>query len=78
MSRLVLALAAIVVTMTVTCLAGCASKYSQALEQDLDKTSWPYVYTDPGTGVQYLVASNTYGCGICPRYNADGSMAVGK
>ena len=33
-------------------------------------------YIDPETGVHYLLLHWTYGSGICPRYNADGSLMV--
>lgn len=35
-------------------------------------------YVDPETGVNYVEYANTRGGGICPRYNADGSLYVSE
>jgi hypothetical protein len=35
--------------------------------------------TDKKTGVYYVVVENHYGgIGVCPRYNADGTLYTGK
>lgn len=36
------------------------------------------VYVDPDTEVNYLVYYDGDDCAICPRYNADGALVVGK
>lgn len=33
-------------------------------------------YRDPVTGVNYVVYNNDHGSGICPRFNADGTLFV--
>lgn len=33
-------------------------------------------YTDPETGVEYVIYREDQAGGICPRYNADGSLYV--
>lgn len=33
-------------------------------------------YEDEETGVEYIVFHTNYGVGVCPRYNADGTMYV--
>ena len=37
-----------------------------------------YYIIDEETGVNYVVLSDTYKGGICPRYNRDGSLYVSK
>lgn len=37
-----------------------------------------YYIVDEETGVNYVVLSDTYKGGICPRYNRDGSLYVSK
>jgi len=32
------------------------------------------IYVDEKTGVEYIVYDGKYGCGICPRYNADETL----
>ena len=36
------------------------------------------VYVDNETGVNYLICDRGYGGGICPRYNADGTLYVSE
>ena len=31
-------------------------------------------YKDEETGVEYIVFKSGYGAGVCPRYNADGTL----
>ena len=33
-------------------------------------------YVDPETKVEYVLYSNGYAGGLCPRYNTDGSLYV--
>lgn len=35
-------------------------------------------YKDPKTGVEYVMLIGTYQGGICPRYNADGTLYTGE
>ena len=37
-----------------------------------------YYIVDEETGVNYVVLSDTYIGGICPRYNRDGSLYISK
>lgn len=37
-----------------------------------------YYIVDKETGVNYVVLSDTYKGGICPRYNRDGSLYTSK
>ena len=37
-----------------------------------------YYIVDKETGVNYVVYSEVYKAGICPRYNSDGSLYVSK
>ena len=37
-----------------------------------------YIYVDEETGVEYIVYNGYQKGGICPRYNADGSLRVEK
>lgn len=41
-----------------------------------DKSEYVRIWTDPETGVQYLLYTAVYRGGICPRYNADGSLMI--
>lgn len=53
---------------------GCEMEYIQKCYSDIDE------YRDSETGVHYFVYCNNMGYsgagGICPRYNADGSLYV--
>ena len=37
-----------------------------------------YYVQDPETGVYYVIYSSAYQGGICPRYNADGTLYTGE
>ena len=37
-----------------------------------------YIYVDEQTGVEYLVGVHNYVTGICPRYNADGTLKINE
>lgn len=37
-----------------------------------------YYIVDKETGVNYVVFSEVYKAGICPRYNRDGSLYISK
>ena len=34
------------------------------------------LWTDTETGVEYVIFSSVYKGGICPRYNADGTLMI--
>lgn len=57
-------------------LAGCANKENETTSPT-KRTKNVYVYVDKETGVNYMVFISSYKGGICPRYNADGSLYVG-
>ncbi len=46
-----------------------------ALNQNAPETS-VRVYVDLDNGVNYLIYDGLYGTGMCPRYNADGTLYV--
>lgn len=58
------------------------NSYYSPREEDIDIPDYPtngaflYKYRDPKTGVNYIVYRSTYGGGITPRYNPDGSLYV--
>lgn len=35
-----------------------------------------YDWVDPDTGVHYLIVDDYRGDGLCPRYNADGTLMI--
>lgn len=37
-----------------------------------------WIYVDESTGVEYLVYDGGYDGGICPRYNADGTLKINE
>lgn len=41
------------------------------------KNEYVRVWTDPDTGIEYLLYTATGRGGICPRYNPDGSLRFG-
>lgn len=75
MSKLAKAITVIICCMALIFGVGCADNETNNIETayPLDASSI-YVYVDKETGVNYLL--HTSG-GICPRYNADGSLYVG-
>ena len=54
-------------------LAACASE-----AQNVDLHGSYRTYVDEETGVNYMIFSGSSGGGICPRYNADGSLYVSE
>lgn len=57
-------------------LSGCASDMSECKLEDERYPGYVYVYTDPDSGVEYLIWRYTYAGGITPRLNADGTVKV--
>lgn len=58
-------------------LAGCTNIENETGYQTTDD-SIIFVHVDKETGVNYIVLYTGHGTGgICPRYNADGSLYVG-
>ena len=47
-------------------------------EMDIALPASAEVYVDNETGVNYLICDRGYGGGICPRYNADGTLYVSE
>lgn len=58
-------------------VSGC-QKLNTNRESDSDVTGDVCIefYTDKETGVEYVIYNAPYRGGICPRYNADGSLYV--
>lgn len=67
-------IALVVITiLTTTMLCGFAShKLYEYTPNDF------YYIVDKETGVNYVVFSEVYKAGICPRYNKDGSLYISK
>jgi len=63
-------------------LTGCVSAPSDMTYKGADgedhKSINTYYVQDPDTGVYYVIYSGGYGGGICPRYNADGTLYTGE
>ncbi len=58
-------------------LAGCESVKDQTTVEEYDELGAAVdYYTDPDTGVCYLIYDAGYDGGITVRYNADGSIMV--
>lgn len=55
-------------------LTGCESNESELSEY----SNSVYLYIDDETGVEYLVFKTINEGGICPRFNADGSLRVSE
>lgn len=62
----------------------CASAGCIAVEEELSDRYIPedyntcWVYIDESTGVEYLIYMGGYDGGICPRYNADGTLKINE
>ena len=63
-------------------LTGCVSAPGDMTYKGIDglnyKSADTYYVQDPETGVYYVIYSSAYQGGICPRYNADGSLYTGE
>lgn len=62
-------------------LVGCGVKSSVDAVNNMgfsnvDKDGFIYIFRDNETGVHYIKYGTNYGIGLCPRYNADGSIYV--
>lgn len=44
--------------------------------KNLDALTSISIYEDEETGVEYIVFHVGYGTGVCPRYNADGTLYI--
>lgn len=65
MKRLIALLIAIAIL-----LAGCGVTY--------ENTAGVHFWKDTATGVYYVVHESNNGIGVCPRYNADGTLYTGE
>lgn len=67
----------LVIALLAITLVGCESVKDQTTVEEYDfvGTTVDY-YTDPDTGVCYLIYDGGYDGGITVRYNADGSIMV--
>lgn len=60
-------------------LNGCESSENAENESESSEYSDSvYLYIDDETGVEYLVFNSINEGGICPRFNADGSLRVSE
>lgn len=57
-------------------LTGCSSTVAEYKEGTGVFGDTYYTYVDSDTGVNYVVFVSGYKGGICPRYNADGTLYV--
>ena len=62
------------------CLCACEVKDDTRNAVSKNQADSFYVsdYVDPDTGVHYLMYQKGDSGGICPRYNADGTLMVSK
>lgn len=78
MKKTIIAICALVVSLVFT---GCSCS-SKGVEQeqmvDMSTAQCCYVYVDQATGVNYIIYASSNRGGICPRYNADGSLYVSQ
>jgi len=78
----VILLIAVIVIMSLIILTGCVYKSGGMTYQGVDgeehKSADVYYMQDPETGVNYVIYSGTRKGGICPRYNADGTLYTGE
>jgi outer membrane biogenesis lipoprotein LolB len=65
MKRLIFVLLMIATLM----LVGCGATY--------ENTAGVHFWKDAATGVYYVVHESNNGIGVCPRYNADGTLYTG-
>ncbi len=60
--------------------AGCIAEEDKELSDryipEYYNSCW--IYIDKFTGVEYIVYSGGYDGGICPRYNADGTLKINE
>lgn len=60
-------------------LTGCESSENAENESELsERSDSVYLYIDDETGVEYLIFNSINEGGICPRFNADGSLCVSE
>lgn len=62
-------------------LAGCTNAKDEDEDSEIQilteyRSMNVYTYVDKETGVNYLIYDGAYAGGICPRYNADGSLYI--
>ena len=67
-------IAAIITGLIILSLCGC----KRIEGETMDLMNAIYIYVDEETGVEYIVYNGYKKGGICPRYNADGSLRVEK
>lgn len=71
------------VVLLVTGLTGCTWNNSEpesgkdySFVSTIMGAAYTIDYKDPVTGVHYLIYTSADGCGVTPRYNADGTQMV--
>lgn len=82
MKKIILVLAALLL---VCMTAGCVTE-EETEEVMPDKyiqnhaygSDYVYVYVDEYTGVEYLIYDYYQSGGVCPRYNADGTLKINE
>ena len=78
----VILLIAVIVIMSLIILTGCVHESGgmtyQGVNGEKYKSGDVYYMQDPETGVNYVIYSGLREGGICPRYNADGTLYTGE
>ena len=80
MKKIILVLAAVLL---VCASAGCIAVEEEEVLPDVyihhDQSHHHiYIYIDEHTGVEYLIYDGYESGGICPRYNADGTLKINE
>ena len=78
MKKIILVLAALLL---VCASAGCIETEEKVLPDVYTlHNEFPYIfiYVDEYTGVEYLIYDGYQSGGVCPRYNADGTLRINE
>ena len=68
MKKYIIAITASILLILVLC------GWKRVNHKNLDAFTSISIYEDEETGVEYIVFHVGYGTGVCPRYNADGTL----
>ena len=63
----------IVITASILLILGLCG-WKKVDHESLNIAMAAITYEDEETGVEYIVFHTGYGVGVCPRYNADGTL----
>lgn len=69
----------LLIALIVMCsFAGCVTESENPSPPDDINSGYVGLYVDEYTGVEYLIYDGYYSGGICPRYNADGTLKINE